>query len=540
MLCIKHDPSSTNNNLIVQVINPEDHLESISFPVSSFISKRNKDELGLGSQYDLVNSYLNYKGNDFKIDLYRRYSEAETSIVADITRKEIYPLPSNVSDKVLEKFNFSELRDWLKNVYRFKAPNTLKDTFEEYQESVQGYTKEQTYIKDEYLDLAAFITILKTVLPTIAYYAELRDGDMSSTQREVILFNFVLRNKVLANSPAVRKLIGMVDKILDAPTNTADNDNVRVLEKMIAKEQMNNYLLSSVVIDRLFTANILLDTDDKHIVNKIFGYVNMKLKPNGDVGKTIRDKEGFSSIDAGDGTGNDKESIVESHKIVSADTSGSDVEYNHFMRDPNVVLHHLPIIIDSVMDGKVTIQSNLLLDCTLASKDIKPEMIDDLHFIIMGVIFKKLINPNILRSLEFGIITNMMGMSAAYLMSLGFAPLGLMMLSKPNRNNGEEVFTMSLTANRARLSLELKERIKAVFPKERDINNDTKVNVVEEAINEIGNDIQGKKWFCLLNRTWLNKNNLINGNFIPSDIKIVLAEMLLAHEVMINHTKGKV
>lgn len=42
---------------------------------------------------------------------------------------------------------------------------------------------------------------------------------------------------------------------------------------------MNMYLLSCVVVDRLFTANVTLDTDDKHIVTKIFGYVNMKLKP---------------------------------------------------------------------------------------------------------------------------------------------------------------------------------------------------------------------------------------------------------------------
>jgi hypothetical protein len=158
---------------------------------------------------------------------------------------------------------------------------------------------------------------------------------------------------------------------------------------------------------------------------------------------------------------------------------------------------------------------------------------------ISGLSPTQVVDKQYVRSLEFGIITGMMGMSAAYLMSLGFVPLGLMMLSKANRNNGEEVFTMSLTANRARLSLELKEKIKVVFPKEREINSETKVNVVEEAINEIGNEIQGKKWFCLLNRTWLNKNNLINGNFIPSDIKIVLAEFLLSHEEVINKVKGK-
>lgn len=538
MFVIKTDPGS-NSNLIVQVINPDDHLEHISFPVSSFISKRNKDDLGMGSQYDLVNSFLNYKGIEFKRDLYRRYEEAEISIVSDITRKELYPLPSNVSDKVLEKFNFTELKDWLKNIYKYKAPTTLKDTFEEYQEAVLGFTKEQTYIKDEYLDLAAFITILKTVLPTIAFYAELREDDLANNQREMILFNFILRSKNLANSPAVLKLQGMISKILSSPTNTSANDDVRVLEKLISKEQMNMYLLSCVVVDRLFTANVTLDTDDKHIVNKIFGYVNMKLKPNGDVGKTIRDKEGFSSIDASDGTGNDKESIVESHKIVSADTSGSDVEYNHFMRDPTVVMMHLPISIDIPIDNKVTVDNKLLLDCMLASKAIVPGMIDDLHFIVMGIVYKKLINPNILRTLEFPIITNMMGISAAYLISLGYHSLGFMMLSKANKNNGDEVFSLSLTANRARLSQELKDRIKHYFPKERDINADTKVNVVEEAINEIGNEIQSKKWICLLNRSWLDKLEVINGNFIPSDIKIILSEFLIKHEEIINMTKGK-
>lgn len=538
MFVIKTDPSS-NSNLIVQVINPDDHLEHISFPVSSFISKRNKDDLGMGSQYDLVNSFLNYKGIEFKRDLYRRYEEAEISIVADITRKELYPLPSNVSDKVLEKFNFTELKDWLKNIYKYKAPTTLKDTFEEYQEAVLGFTKEQTYIKDEYLDLATFITILKTVLPTIAFYAELREDDLANNQREMILFNFILRSKNLSNSPAILKLQGMISKILSSPTNTSANDDVRVLEKLISKEQMNMYLLSCVVVDRLFTANVTLDTDDKHIVNKIFGYVNMKLKPNGDVGKTIRDKEGFSSIDASDGTGNDKESIVESHKIVSADTSGSDVEYNHFMRDPTVVMMQLPISIDIPMDNKVIVDNKLLLDCMLASKSIVPGMIDDLHFIVMGIVYKKLINPNILRTLEFPIITNMMGISAAYLISLGYHSLGFMMLSKANKNTGDEVFSLSLTANRARLSQELKDRIKQYFPKERDINADTKINVVEEAINEIGNEIQSKKWICLLNRSWLDKLEVINGNFIPSDIKIILSEFLIKHEEIINMSKGR-
>ena len=538
MFVIKTDPSS-NSNLIVQVINPDDHLEHISFPVSSFISKRNKDDLGMGSQYDLVNSFLNYKGIEFKRDLYRRYEEAEISIVADITRKELYPLPSNVSDKVLEKFNFTELKDWLKNIYKYRAPTTLKDTFEEYQEAVLGFTKEQTYIKDEYLDLAAFITILKTVLPTIAFYAELREDDLANNQREMILFNFILRSKNLSNSPAILKLQGMISKILSSPTNTSANDDVRVLEKLISKEQMNMYLLSCVVVDRLFTANVTLDTDDKHIVNKIFGYVNMKLKPNGDVGKTIRDKEGFSSIDASDGTGNDKESIVESHKIVSADTSGSDVEYNHFMRDPTVVMMQLPITIDIPMDNKVIVDNKLLLDCMLASKSIVPGMIDDLHFIVMGIVYKKLINPNILRTLEFPIITNMMGISAAYLISLGYHSLGFMMLSKANKNTGDEVFSLSLTANRARLSQELKDRIKQYFPKERDINADTKINVVEEAINEIGNEIQSKKWICLLNRSWLDKLEVINGNFIPSDIKIILSEFLIKHEEIINMNKGR-
>lgn len=101
----------------------------------------------------------------------------------------------------------------------------------------------------------------------------------------------------------------------------------------------------------------------------------------------------------------------------------------------------LPISIDIPIDNKVTIDNKLLLDCMLASKAIVPGMIDDLHFIVMGIVYKKLINPNILRTLEFPIITNMMGISAAYLISLGYHSLGFMMLSKANKNNGDEVFS---------------------------------------------------------------------------------------------------
>ena len=106
----------SDKTTLVVIVNPENEQLKIEFSVSSIISRRNKEELAVEHQFSVLNSFLNYKGLEFKKELYRRYSEADESIIANIIRKDLTPLPFNIVHPILQMFSVEEMKDYLKNI----------------------------------------------------------------------------------------------------------------------------------------------------------------------------------------------------------------------------------------------------------------------------------------------------------------------------------------------------------------------------------------------------------------------------------------
>ena len=68
----------SDKSTTVVIVNPENDQQKIDFSVSSIVSRRNKEELAPEHQYDVLNAFLNYKGMEFKIELYtyRRFVQS--------------------------------------------------------------------------------------------------------------------------------------------------------------------------------------------------------------------------------------------------------------------------------------------------------------------------------------------------------------------------------------------------------------------------------------------------------------------------------
>ena len=527
----------SDKSTTVVIVNPENDQQKIDFSVSSIVSRRNKEELAPEHQYDVLNAFLNYKGMEFKIELYRRYAEADETIMANIIKKELTPLPFSIAHQILEMFDLKEMKAYLKDIYKLTAPASLEDTFEAHHAQVLGYTKEQTYIKDEYMDLAALITVIKSVLPTVGYFAEIKESDLNNALKEQILYEFIRTYTPVGSSVAIIKLRELIKKLMGSPTNSDEADSIRVIEKGVPKEHMHEHLLANVVVQRLFVANVLMDKEDKHIVNKIFGYVNMRLRNKGDVASTIRDKDGLTSID---GDGMDKESMIESYKVISKLPIATDVEFNFFLENIHDILPHLPITFDPNDKDKTKVYFNkdILIDAEGASKKMYGITLDKIHFIILGIIFKKVIYPETLDYVKIEVLTNLLAIGSTYLFSLGLNGLGLLLLSYRDMSSSDK-FYINLSANRSRVPKELKDELAIYFPFEREINATTRINVVDDIINDLGNEINSKKWITFMPRKYLDELNVSNGDFISPDIKIHLTSFLIEHEkLLLQNKKG--
>ena len=164
--------------------------------------------------------------------------------------------------------------------------------------------------------------------------------------------------------------------------------------------------------------------------------------------------------------------------------------------------------------------------------------LDKIHFIILGIIFKKVIYPETLDYVKIEVLTNLLAIGSTYLFSLGLNGLGLLLLSYRDMSSSDK-FYINLSANRSRVPKELKDELAIYFPFEREINATTRINVVDDIINDLGNEINSKKWITFMPRKYLDELNVSNGDFISPDIKIHLTSFLIEHEkLLLQNKKG--
>ena len=218
----------------------------------------------------------------------------------------------------------------------------------------------------------------------------------------------------------------------------------------------------------------------------------------------------------------------------------TEIEFNTFLEDPKDVLRCMPVTFTSeVNNGNlVLLDKDVFIDAELASRKMSNVILDNTQFQIMAVIFKRVIYPESLDYIKIDVMVNLLAISATYLYALGFKSLALFMLSYRDKTNSDKFF-INLSSNRSRVPKELKDELSLYFPFEKDINSDTKINVVEDKLNILGNDITSKRWLTFMPRKYLDELQVSNGEFISPDIKIQLTQFMIKHEQILIANKDK-
>ena len=117
-------------------------------------------------------------------------------------------------------------------------------------------------------------------------------------------------------------------------------------------------------------------------------------------------------------------------------------------------------------------------------------------------------------------IINLLAVGYTYLYGLGFKDLAILLVS----TSIEDIFgmvTINTTINKPRLSKELKEKLDALYPYRRQINDGTSENLCEKAISELVKEYESKNMYV-----------------IPQDLKVQLAEFIIKHEGVVYGRMG--
>jgi len=493
--------------------------EKLDFTIGPpLIDKRNKDELDPEKQFVLLNSYVNYKGEKFKKELFDRYKNAYNIILAAITRKDLYPLPDRMVHDILDMFDLKDVYNFIKNVYGLKAPSTLADVFDVSKEKDGRVTRAQTFIKEDYLQLAALVNVLKPVLPVLGYFAYVKSSDVSGKHKEYILFNMINNHPIYQSEP-MQKVLGMITELVKIPLKKTDVTAVLVLEKQVSKDELANYIMSIIAIQKVMTAVIIKDSTSKNIITRIHNYVTGRLETDTNVSKSIRNKESGNDVDSIGSE--DKESVIEAYRIAVDIPDGFVEEMNWYIGNIDYILR----------DINVTIDINILRDSLDSNRIFLEDDITDEQILVLSFIFKNVIDPRALEYLNIESIINLLSVGFAYLWAIDCKHLAIILTSVLEKYN-EDDMTINSTVHRNRITKEIKAELNELFPYEKVINSETTQNNAEIAINKISDQFYDRNRLPTCDIKYVNELGINTNKLIPSNLKIQLANMIIKIERM--------
>lgn len=508
----------TKLSTTVVVANGEDNIE---FIISSIISKRNKDELNDPNQFLLLNAYLDYKGPDFKAELFRRYQQVSEDILMTATRHSIVPLPLEITNPILDMLELDDIYNYVKNVYGLQAPSNLATEFNQMIVNDGRGTREQTYIKDDYLKLASLCLIIKAIIGPVGQFAHIKQRDVGTEHKEYILFQFIKRHKIFHSDPMV-KLLSFIEKSVNSSITTDETNSIRAIEKKLPREEIPTFVLSVVVLQKIPVACLVDDNADRNVITKIYNYVNNKLKATGDVTKTIRNKTSLTDVESGSG---DKESTIESTRIIEDIAVANLIEMDWSINSPEKIVFQMP------PRNKELINPEVLQDAIHFTKVFNTAPINRCQIDILAFIFKIVIDPRSLDYVSISSIVNLMAVGFAYLWGLNFKSLALLLVAQQDTTN-ERSMSINITTNKSRIPVETKDELSKYYPHNRVINEETSNNLVEETIGNLVNELYDIKWIHTADEKYILEvyKDRSSGNILPQDLKIQLANFIIKHE----------
>lgn len=508
----------TTKDVAIRVTYKDKYLD---FIISSVIAAKGKPKVEGDSLYVILNSYLDYKGEKFKENLFKAMEKSLNTIMfygldkKGKSRENVFPY--EIITEISNLMDFKDIFNYIKNVFKLIPPRHLQTVFEEKIEKDARGSRDQTYLKDDYLELATLVVIVKATIGPICMFAKTKESQFRPETKEYLLFYFYRNNPVISKYEPMIKLRKFTEKLINQSDNGAFEERKRVLDRGIPIEETSIYLLSVVVMQKLATAVMIEDDENKNLINKIYNYVNSKLKATNSTSKTIRDKEPMSDTDSASG---DKESNLESLRVYGELPPGTAIEMDWAVETVDKILSQLPKSFLEVIDKKV------LKDAASFTKGFEEAEIERCNIDLLCFIFKSIMSPWSMEYVKLNSIINLKAVGFAYLWGLGFKSLAVLLVST-SIPDVYDVVTINSTLNKPRLSKELKEKLDELFPYRRQINDGTSENVCEKALSELTKEYESKNWRTLAGYQYAGE-----GPVLPSDLKVQLAEFIIENERM--------
>jgi hypothetical protein len=426
------------------------------------------------------NKYLEKLSPQEQNRLFAIYKEIrhifDTGLPTNVLHNRLVPLVK----ELLDSHDLNKVESWIRLHTDIQYPDLDLD----YTQSLSSNkTREQTYLKDDYVRLICMIFILRLMVPIWSEFISMTKKETGNHFKEYTALQLITGADITHSEP-MSKLITYVKLAIPEDSLTS---GVLVF---LSAEDFPIWMLSVILVKMLcvtdIKGNILVDESGTRTVQNIvpFIYNNIKEKIKRaeiSFGK-IKDKNPESSS-----SDNESSSNVETYKIKQELPSGDVVMLEYAMSNiANVVLKLEP-----------NINIDLLFNALETSESLYKARIYEQQITLLQWIYKPVLPPKAIPLLTKRTVVNALAGAQAILWHRGHYELaGLVTATVANDNDTGEHYTSGVES-RSKVTKETLEELNKLFPYGKKDHSKLKSKVVNQAIAAI--DKLDEK----LKRNWL-------------------------------------
>lgn len=375
-------------------------------------------------------------------------------------------------------------------------------------------SRDQTYLRSDYIELVAFEVLCRVMVPIWTEFIHHTASEIGD-HKEYFAY-MLLEKSYVPKLNAIAKL----ERYISVSIGKVGDNSLNVMINGSGTEDFPAKLLASLVVSKIAIAPLNPVGPDTNIVTAIYYYV--RGHQNGDAPTKYADMVKPKTTSDSSGSDENKASNMEAYKISQAISVGDKIMLNVYMSD---ILR-----VASKLDPKMDLR--LLDEFYQQSQGLMHERISTVQVTLVQFVLKRVISPRgvvLLKKME---LLNAIAVTQTWLWENDYHSLagivgGTAML-------GDQVTFVGGNSSRVRLPVETIAEIEKLFPisviPQGSSIKSKQINPIIRAIDKFNEELSANDWVLRMSP---DKIKLVNGYegmtrlTCPNDIKLIIAKLIL-------------
>lgn len=500
--------STPRSNAIA--IDVKHHAEKVPFTGQATERSLGQPEGREDRMYDIfshINGYYRSLSGARQNAIFRKMLDIRTVLDETFSALELITKLKPLVAQLVEMHPFGEIRMHLIVSGEVSVPATVKESFDTGLQ--QPGSREQTYIRQEYLDLITTATVLRVVYPIFIEFVSRTIRVVGTDAKEMYAFS-ILADSYLMEHPALARLNRYIAGCLERRVASSD---LALIINGLGSENLPYFVLAFVVVKKICCGDIRGIGDSGSMIHVIWQTVNGLLTADRGAGGANR-----IALKRNPGEGRDDSDAAGSR------LEGSKIYTSLSLSQIGIMAHAAHNALTLARHVCPEIDEGLLQELLVANRNARLRSeITDAQITLAQWVLGKAVSPAAFPHMDSGKMINALSAAQAILWHYGFEHLAGILTATPVRGHNDAVM-LTGTVGRVRLSqdimLELSECYADTLPVSCD-SDEARVkhmrnSEVMRAVANLSSALQANDWHTSLPAHY---NARVTGN--PLDRRLV-------------------